>query len=398
MRVLHVTSMIDRRDGGPTTALVGLTSAQVRNGLNVSVLATHRAGADLSAADQMRSSGIHVELVGPVRGKLQRIPKLRAAVDEMVSQANVVHIHAIWESIQHHTASVAYQRSVPYVFRPCGMLDPWSLSQNRWKKRLYMAWRLRRDLNYAAAIHYTADAERDLAQTLALSPPAIVVPNGVDLEAFHQLPTRGAFRHKFGIEPNRPMVLFLSRIHPKKGLDLLIPAFAKVARDKVEGKEPLLALVGPDMDGYRAEVEALINTHGLNENIIWTGMLTGAEKVQAYVDSDLFVLPSYQENFGISVAEAMAAGVSVIISDKVNLDRDVLAAQGGAVVPTRVEPLAEAIGKWLGNDELRQRAGSAGRKFAFKHFSWDSIASRWIEHYASLIETYRCRLDAASRA
>jgi glycosyltransferase involved in cell wall biosynthesis len=112
-------------------------------------------------------------------------------------------------------------------------------------------------------------------------------------------------------------VLFLSRIHPKKGLDLLIPAFRELLRSwPADAQKPKLALVGPDADGYRSEVETMVREQGITEQVLWTGMLQGSEKVQAYVDSDLFVLPSYQENFGIAVAEAMAAGLPVIISDR----------------------------------------------------------------------------------
>ncbi|HLL87741.1 MAG TPA: glycosyltransferase, partial [Tepidisphaeraceae bacterium] len=288
------------------------------------------------------------------------------------------------ETVQHVAAMTARRSGVPYVFRPCGMLDPWSLSQNRWVKRLFLAVRLRRDLNAAAAVHYTAEAERDLAAPVELNPPTIVEPNGVDLDAFHRLPPRGAFRQQYGIPQDHAIVLFLSRIHPKKGLDLLIPAFAKVVAAAGPSKR-VLVLAGPDHDAYRSTVEAIIDQHGLTERAVWTGMLRGADKVQAYVDADLFVLPSYQENFGIVVAEAMAAGLPVVISDKVNLDRDVVAARAGSVVPTQVEPLAVELVRWLADPELRRTAGLAGRQYAFERFDWQAIARRWTDHYARLI-------------
>lgn len=385
MRVLHVISSINSESGGPSAALLGLAMAQQRIGLSVQVVSTFRPGQDNSAASTMRASGVGVELIGPAPGRLARHPGTQPALEKAIAGSNVVHIHALWEDIQHLAASVARRREVPYVFRPCGMLDPWSLSQNRWMKKLYLTWRLRRDLNGAAAIHYTADAERDGAAALKLRPPGIVEPNGVDLEAYRDLPARGAFRHRFGIDPQRPLLLFLSRIHPKKGLDLLIPAFAEVVANDQPGEGPLLALVGPDHDGYRVTVERLIAQHGVADRVIWTGMLQGADKVQAYVDSDLFVLPSYQENFGIVVAEAMAAGLAVVISDKVNLDRDVLSAGAGGVVPLDAPRLASEIVTWLRNSVMRQRAARAARSFAFERFDWASIAARWADGYQKIL-------------
>lgn len=284
---------------------------------------------------------------------------------------------------------MAQDARIPYVIAPHGMLDPWSLSQSKWIKRALLLWRVKSNLQHAAGIHYTAVAERDGAASLRLKPVSIVEPNGVELEAYQRLPERGSFRVRFDIAADRPIVLFLSRIHPKKGIDLLIPAFARVAAAYAPETGPVLALVGPEHPGYRATVEALIAQHGVGDRVIWTGMLQGVDKVQAYVDSDIFVLPSYQENFGIVVAEAMAAGLPVIISDKVNLDRDVLTAGAGAVVPTQVEPLATAIRDWLGDPGRRSAAGEAGRRYAFDRFSWDTIANRWAGHYAELIERFR---------
>jgi glycosyltransferase involved in cell wall biosynthesis len=261
------------------------------------------------------------------------------------------------------------------------MLDPWSLSQGRLKKKLYLALRLRDDLNRASAIHFTDETERDLAAPLQLKAPAIVERLIIELTDFTPPPPRGRFRSRFARQiGERPIVLFMSRIHPKKGLDLLIPAFSRLNRDAA------LVIAGPDIGGYQAQVEAMARQHGLSDRVLFAGMLYGRERAEALVDADLFVLPSYQENFGVVVIEALAVGTPVILSDQVNIHRQVTAAQVGEVVPTQIDALAQAVIRWTGDADLR--AGASARATTFVKESYDRIAlaRRWIEHYQRIVQ------------
>jgi glycosyltransferase involved in cell wall biosynthesis len=208
-----------------------------------------------------------------------------------------------------------------------------------------------------------------------LKTPGIVEPNGLDLGEFAALPPEGAFRGRHPELRGRAMILFLGRIHPKKGLDLLIPALARL------GKEARLVIAGPDQQGYRTVVEGMIRREGVGDRVIFTGMLHGMERVAALRDADLFVLPSYQENFGIAVAEALAAGTPVVISDQVNIHREIAAAGVGQVVETNVAPLAAAIEAWLGDEKRRRSAGERGRDFVRERYDWRRIAEAWREHY-----------------
>jgi glycosyltransferase involved in cell wall biosynthesis len=398
MRVLHVISSLSPGAGGPTTALLGLAVAQARAGLAVTVLATHAPDEPTTVSDALVRSGVPVQLIGPARGRLHRAPGLAAAVDLAVADAGLVHIHALWEEVQHQAARAARRRSVPYVIRPCGMLDPWSLGQSKWAKRLVLAWRVRKDLDRAAALHFTTAAERDLAMPLRLRPAPIVEPNGIHLEEFASLPPAGSFRSQYQQVGSRLLVLFLSRIHPKKGLDLLIPAFARVIGDKgparSSGRDAVLVIAGPEEGGYRATVEALARQFNLEDRVVFTGLLQGADRLSALADADLFVLPSYQENFGNSVVEALAAGTPVLISDRVNLHDQITAGEVGGVVPAELAPLAEALGRWLDDADLRSNAAARAPAFVRERYDWDSIARRWVGHYQRL----RDRAGAASAA
>jgi glycosyltransferase involved in cell wall biosynthesis len=381
MRILHVAPTIDPVQGGPVSVLAGLAPAQVGAGLDVSLLATWRAGESVELAERLRAAGVKVALVGPATGPLRRHASLSAAVDAAVAGADVVHVHALWEEVQHQAARAARRRGTPYLVTPHGMLDPWSLSQSRWKKKLYLAWRLRRNLVRATALHFATQTEADVVAPLGLRPAALIEALGLDLSEFETLPPAGTFRSRYPAIGPRRIVLFLGRLHQGKGLELLIPAF-----DEVASGDAMLVIAGPDSAGYRAHLEAQIAARRLTDRALFTGMLHGAERVAAFADADLFVLPSYHENFGIAVVEALAAGTPVLITDKVNIWQDIAAASVGGVVKTDVKALASELRRWMTDGDLRKAAAERARPFVWQRYDWRQIATRWVDHYHRLLQ------------
>jgi glycosyltransferase involved in cell wall biosynthesis len=384
MRVIHVIPSIDRQAGGPTTALLGLAAAQVKAGSQVSVLTTFRAIEDRAMAQLFGEQGIKVEMIGPVQGKLGWHPDMAFLAAELVGRGHIVHIHAVWENLLHYAARAARRKKIPYVIRPCGMLDPWSLAQHSLVKKALLAWRVRSNLKRAAALHFTSATERDLTNPLKLKARAIVEPNGIDLGEFDQLPPAGTFAARYPQLQGRPFLLFLSRLHPKKGLDLLIPAFAKIAAEAAMANV-MLVLAGPDSDGYLAELQKMIERHQLADRVLLPGMLTGQDRIAALAEARLFVLPSYQENFGIAVVEALAASTPVIISDQVNIHAEISAAGVGDVVPTQIDALAAAMLQWMRNAEQRAQAARVARDFVRDHYDWMQIATHWRRHYEEIL-------------
>jgi glycosyltransferase involved in cell wall biosynthesis len=180
------------------------------------------------------------------------------------------------------------------------------------------------------------------------------------------------------------MVLFLGRLHPIKGLELLIPAFARLQMDDVK-----LVLAGPGEPAYVQHLKDLLAQHGIARRAVFTEMLDGPARVAALCDADLFVLPSYHENFGIVVIEALAAACPVIVSQEVQIHEQITAAKVGAAVPTTVDALAAEIDRWMRDDELRRLASARARQFVWENFDWRRIASRWSGHYATLLNGTR---------
>ena len=293
MRIVHAISGIEARNGGPTSALIGLASAQKRAGLDVRVVATWQDPDAFRSAEKLASRGLATKMIGPAVGKLSRHRDLALAVRQEVSCADVVHVHAMWEQIQHEACRAAYQAGKPYVITPHGMLDTWNMTKSRFAKQACLMLRVRRNLQRAARLHFTTTIERDWVSRLKLRAPAIVEPLGLDAMEYKSFPPPGAFRQKHKEIGDRPIILFLGRIHYGKGLELLVPAMAKLAR-----RDALLLIAGPDSENYGAVIRDTVAKHGVAERVIFTGMVAGEERLAVLHDADLLALPSFHENFG----------------------------------------------------------------------------------------------------
>lgn len=277
-------------------------------------------------------------------------------------------------------------QGIPYVIMPHGALDPYLYARSTTSiglKRLYERWFDLPNLNGASAIHYTAEDERRLAGFLNLRSPSFVMPNGLDWAPFEHLPTRGDFRaaHSLG---DAPLLLFLGRLHHKKGLDILISAFDRVHQLRPEAR---LAIVGPANDDYGEQVRAWVRERGLEAVVIFVDFLTGADVIQAYVDADVFVLPSYTENFGMTVVEAMACELPVVISRNVNIHREIAEEGAGLVTDCDADDVASAILELLNDSERQKRMGVSGRQAAYRRYTWPSIVEKLSQEYRRLIDT-----------
>ncbi|MEM1445769.1 MAG: glycosyltransferase [Planctomycetota bacterium] len=391
MRITHVITGMDPAGGGPPVALEGLAAAQHRLGAEVRIAATFRQGDHDARVERLRDQGIDMRMIGPTSGPLQLAKGMKAKVDDAIADADIVHIHNLWEQVQHVAASTARRRRVPYVVRPCGMLDPWSLAQSKVRKRLMLALRTRRMLNGAAALHYTADAEAELAAPLGLKPPALVVANGVDFSPFTQTPRDPDFYDKrFPSFAGRPRIVFLSRLHPKKGADILLDAFARLLEQRTASGQPrpALVMVGPDENATQSDLEAQARKLGIADDVVFAGLLVGEDKVHVLREADVFALPSHQENFGIAVVEALAAGTPVVISDQVNIHEPITRANLGEALPLddrRVEAFAEELDRWLEDEAERTRVADAAPGWVAQQYSWDTLAEQWVNtHYPAL--------------
>ena len=302
-----------------------------------------------------------------------------------VADYDVVHIHALFS---YPTAVAAYwakKQDVPYVIRPLGTLNRWGMQQRRpLLKKLSFQLVERQVLQHAAAIHYTAEQEREEAAEVFPAGRTEIIPNPVQTPSVPGIP--GSFRARYPELKDRKVILFLSRLDTKKGLDLLLPAFAQV---RLLDPSAVLVLAGSGSREFVSGIEQNAAELGISGDILWTGFLEGRSKYDAFADADIFVLPSRSENFGIAPVEAMAAGLPVIISDQVAVHRDISAADAGVVVPCEIEALAQSITKLLGDPDRLSNLARNGRELARKRYSIEAVTAQMIDLYTDVARSGR---------
>jgi glycosyltransferase involved in cell wall biosynthesis len=266
------------------------------------------------------------------------------------------------------------------VVQPHGSLDPHLSKKNRLIKRLYMTTVGRPLLSKAAAVVFDTPEEGQLA---AYSPrrPEWTVPTGLVGEDFAGLPPRGTFRAAFPMIDG-PFLLFVGRLSAQKGLDLLLGAFERLRHAH---PDHWLVIAGPDFRGYEAEVRKMAVRFEVTDRVLFAGMLSHQLKLAAFVDAELFVLPSYAENFGTVVMEALICGLPVVISNGVNTHRELQSAGIATVVQCSVDSVAAGVESVLADAEARARIAAAGPAFVHAHYTWDAIVPQVIAEYRNVM-------------
>ena len=303
----------------------------------------------------------------------------------------LVHIHEIWHYPGFAAARAARRHHIPTIISFHGDLDEWRLRYKRLKKAVYLRCVQNRAIRAAAALHALTAAEKVRIRQLGYTQPLFVCPNGADLPDAADLPGHAAaadaaaFRKRFPQLAGKPTILFMGRIHPMKGVDLLAHSFTDLARRFPDAR---LLIAGPDQDGAQAPMESILRAGGVRDRVIFAGTLTGPDKHAALRQSQLFVLPSYSEGFSTAVVEAMAAGLPVVISEQCNFPE---AAQhsAGLVVPTDSAALTSAVSGLLADPALRCQMANNARALIAAHYSWPAIAAAMRRHYGDILERRR---------
>ena len=400
MKILQVIGSLSERFGGPSKVALELSQALTMRGHQVVIFTTDRGGRGsfLTTLGKSDFSGMYPS--GPILFKGVEIwyfgvnrPKqwvtsypMAKALSTRIKEFDVVEIHSLYVFPTSAAAYYCRKAGIPYLIRPHGSLDPFLRNKSRFKKYIYNSVLEKRNLNHAAAIHYTSKEEMDLAHdALRIRAPGVVVPLGLFLEDYSRLPPPGTFRSQFPEIGNKFLILFLNRINFKKGIDILVRAYGTVARRR---NDVHLVIAGPDNEGYARYVKQWLAREGVLDRVTFTGMILGDEKLSALRDSDLFVLPSYTENFGVGIVEAMACGLAVVISNRVNIWREIEEYSAGLVISCDSDELAKALIELLDEPDKRERLGRNGRKLVGEKFTWDRIAEQMIEVYHNCIDQF----------
>jgi glycosyltransferase involved in cell wall biosynthesis len=304
-------------------------------------------------------------------------PGVLVQVKKAIKNFNIVHMHNYYtfqNIIAHHYVK---KHNIPYVLQAHGSVATY-FERGSLKKIFDTIWG-HAILKDASKLIAATPTEAERYKPMGISEDKIeIVPHGINPAEFENLPRRGEFRRKYGLNESRKIILYLGRINKIKGLDLLASAFAGLSGDFNEAK---LVMVGPD-DGYLPALERLIKQLKIEEKVLFTGPLYGEEKLQAYVDADVYVLPSSYEIFGITVLEACACGTPVILTDRCGI-ADLIDGQVGLVVSYNKEQLQHALLYILGDNKIRLQFGEKGKLLVHEKFNWQKITEQVENIYSS---------------
>lgn len=376
LSVLHVTAGLHPAFGGPSRTVTHLTDAlAAAPGMSVSLLALGRAGDPVVPSENPAVSRRVLESASAQA--LKWAWPLRRTLMGLGRQPlpDLIHGHGLWLPANHWTACAARRWKLPLILHPRGMLEPWAVEHKGWKKRLAMACYQRRDLDTVKVLVATAEAEYVNLRQLGLKQPIAVIPNGVHVPMALELNCRSP--RKVGTPRT---VLFLSRIQGKKGLLNLIQAWARL---RPVGWQ--LKIAGPDEAGHLAEVLTLARQLGVADAVDYAGEVDGPDKTALYREADLFVLPTFSENFGVVVAEALAHCLPVITTKGAPW-ADLVTQGCGWWIEIGVEPLVAALQNALAlSDASRNAMGARGRTYV-RRFDWPDIAAQHAAVYRWVLE------------
>jgi glycosyltransferase involved in cell wall biosynthesis len=382
MRILQVVPSYYPavRYGGPIRSVHELGAALARRGNRVSVYTTDMDGdgrLDVPLIEPVDMDGVRVHYFPvPALSRLFWSPPLARRLRATVDEFDLVHLHSIFLWPTYAAARIAWRAGVPYLMSPRGMLGVGVIQRkSHFVKRAWIDLVERRSLAQAARLHVTAEVEALEVQAMGLKLPKVIcVPNGVSWPSTHAPLNDGPFR-----AIPRSYALFLSRINRKKGLDRLIRAWKWVP--------PLiLVIAGNDDEDYLPELKSLAEREGVSDRLMFVGAASDRHKWALYENAEMFVLPSYSENFGNVVAEAMAMACPVVVTPEVGLSGLVRSAGAGVVTSGEPRILAQAITDLHHDEPRRKRMGASGRQAAIENLSWDGVAAQMETEYRAILK------------
>ncbi len=374
MRILHVIPSVSERSGGPATAIFPMCRALMREGIEV-LLVTTDAGLQDTNGDVVEYKGVPARFFHSQWGESFKYSRpLATWLNSNVKNFALAHIHAVFNHSSVAAARACRDAGVPYLIRPLGTLDPWSMTQKSVRKRLFWQVSGKAMLQRAATVHYTSEAEKLSTESRMRLNHGKVIALGIEISTA----TNNVADH-FPELAREPYVLVLSRLHPKKGLDILIDAF-----QSLETQHWRLVIAGDGPSEYVSRLKSKVK----GDRILFTGWLEGERKEAVLSGASLLVLPSHQENFGLCVMEALAHSVPVLVSPNVNLATEIAAANAGWIVAIDKHSLAAKLAAALRDKEELARRGQAGRQLSQK-YSWENAARELTLLYREILATKR---------
>ena len=370
--------------GGPVSAVHDLCRALARHGIEVSVFTT------TIGLDQMPSplparnniDGVEVTYFpASLFKKYNHAYGIARAIRREIQNYDIVHVHSVFSYTTLVACATCRENKKPYLLNPWGALDKDMINfRNRMLKMAYIKIIERNNLETASVIQVSSDYERIKIQALGFNRNIEIIPPGINFQEYSK--QDDLLRARYPELKDKKIILYLGRIHPKKGIAILLKAFCKVIATR---DDTYLVIAGP-IDGYAKRIIRFVkDDSALNKRVIFTNMLLGSDKVAAFYSSDIFVLSSYGENFGIAALEALACGLPVILTKEVGLSADVEEYGAGLIVNQDISEISEAMERLLSDSDLRKAISLRAKSLVRSRFDLDIIADKMIGLYKNII-------------
>ncbi|KAB8317543.1 glycosyltransferase [Tolypothrix campylonemoides VB511288] len=390
MKILHVIPSIAAVRGGPSQAVIQMVKALRDSDVEAEIATTNDNGPNLldvplgQCTEYQQVPVWFFPRFSPYFHALREFAfssQFSSWLWQVIHQYDLLHVHGIFSYPSTIAMAIARFKGIPYIVRPFGLLCQWSLQQSARKKRIYLRLIEKANLNGSISLHFTSKQEQQEAAELNLKSPSFILPHGLFIPPI--IPdARQRLRQYLNVPTDEPIILFLSRLHPKKGLDYLIPALGKLSHYRFT-----FVLAGSGSPDYETEVESLLVSHGIRQRTHITGFVKGEIKDLLMQGADLFALTSYSENFGVAVLEAIAAGLPVVVTPGVALADVVNEQRLGYVAKLEVSEIAFFIQQALELPEKAKSMGNRGRQLIFEKYTWDQVSAKLVKTYSRIQES-----------
>jgi glycosyltransferase involved in cell wall biosynthesis len=388
VKILHVIPSLSPVRGGTSRAVIDMVHALLDRGIDVEIATTNDDGdklLDVLLGERTVYDRLPTYFFPRFSPQIHAVREFAFSsaftiwLFQNIARYDAIHVHALFSYTSTAAMTIARIKGVPYLTTPHGLLCEWSLRQSASKKQAYLNAIERSNLDRAQAIHLTCQQELDDLARLGLQAPTFVLPLALTEIPAHIPNAAALLKESLNCAANAPVILFLSRLHYKKGLDYLIPALGKV-RDR----QFTFVIAGTGTPEYEAEIRSLLATAGIADRTLTIGFVEGARKDLLIQGADLFVLTSHSENFGISVLEALVVGTPVLVTPGVGLATVVRDEQLGYVTDLEVDAITATLDRYLDDPDLAQQMGARARELTIDRYNWDNIAAELVKVYQSL--------------
>ena len=393
MKVLHIIPSVAKVRGGPSKAVIEMVKALQSQNVDAEIATTNDNGKDLldvplgELTDQLEEYGnVPIRFFARFSPNVNAVREfaysrtLTAWLWQHITDYDIIHVHAIFSYASTIAMVIARIKNLPYINRPLGQLCEWSLQQSKLRKQIYFNIIERSNLLHSQSLHFTAEQEREEFQQLDLNIPNFVLPHGVHIPELIAN-AQDQLRQILQIPDQIPIILFMSRIHPKKGLEYLIPALGKFPDSNFA-----FVIAGNGESDYIKQIQSLLETHQIRDQTHLVGFVNGELKNLYLQGADLFVLTSHSENFGIAVIESLVAGTPVLITDGVAIAPMVQSHDLGYVTQLDTVAIAATIQEFFEHPQVAKQKGDRAQPYIAENYSWAKIADSLINIYTKNVK------------